>query len=206
MGELEHSATVVAPKAEDALNPFSPPESDLAVSQMRKERIPFRLAGILPRLAGFVIDNLTLTAAIVLIRDLIGLPALRELYDRGFEVEYWHVQAFCIVNYLVISFLYFAVLESSAWQATIGKRIMGIKVCDLRGHRLSFAEAAYHSFGRLLSFATFWTGFLFALLNRKRQTMHDRLAGCLVIQEEPDHVDSPQSASITERNDKHGQE
>lgn len=183
MDEWDNSTTVIAPENDHALNPYSAPESELVVSAPDREKIPFKLANLLTRFFGFIIDNVTLTTAIVIMREVVGVEVFNQLYDRGVEVMYWHYQLFCGINYLAISFLYFAALESSPWQASIGKRIMGIKVCDLQGHRLSFSRAAGRSFGRLISFATFWTGFMFALLNRQRQTLHDRLAGCLVIEE-----------------------
>ena len=45
--------------------------------------------------------------------------------------------------------LYFAILESSTWQATIGKRLFNIRVTDLHGRQISFARATGRHFGRM---------------------------------------------------------
>ena len=43
---------------------------------------------------------------------------------------------------LAAYWLYCALLESSPWQATVGKRILGLKVTNARGERIGFARAA----------------------------------------------------------------
>ena len=49
------------------------------------------------------------------------------------------------------SWLYYSLQESSAAQATIGKRVMGIKVTDLEGRRVSFGRATARHFSKFLS-------------------------------------------------------
>jgi uncharacterized RDD family membrane protein YckC len=43
--------------------------------------------------------------------------------------------------FIVTSWLYFAFLESSPWQGTLGKKFIGLRVADLRGNRLAFASS-----------------------------------------------------------------
>ena len=47
--------------------------------------------------------------------------------------------------------LYFALLESSPWQATVGKKILGLKVVHLDGSRISFGRATARYFSKFLS-------------------------------------------------------
>src|ERR1700693_3456311 len=43
---------------------------------------------------------------------------------------------------LIVWIAYGAVFESSTWQATVGKRVMGIRVYGEQGHRLTLLRAA----------------------------------------------------------------
>jgi len=82
---------------------------------------------------------------------------------------------------LVGGWLYFALMESSAWQATLGKRAVGIKVTDMEGGRISFGRATGRHFGKFVSALIFYIGFIMAGFTEKRQALHDIMAGCLVV-------------------------
>lgn len=82
---------------------------------------------------------------------------------------------------LVLNWLYFAFLESSSWQATLGKKALGLEVTDLQGRRISFARASGRFFGKFLSVLILWIGFIMAGFTARKQALHDILAGCLVI-------------------------
>jgi uncharacterized RDD family membrane protein YckC len=75
---------------------------------------------------------------------------------------------------------YYAGLESSEHQGTLGKQVMGIVVTDMEGNRISFGRATGRHFGRFLSAITFLVGYIMMSFNDKRQTLHDCLAGTLV--------------------------
>ena len=86
-----------------------------------------------------------------------------------------------IVISACIKWLYYALLESSAWQATIGKKTLGLEVTDLEGHRISFARATGRYFAKIISVLTFLIGYIMAGFTEKKQALHDMIAGCLVI-------------------------
>jgi len=75
------------------------------------------------------------------------------------------------------------VMESSAKQATYGKRIIKVKVCDMQGNRLSFAHAAGRNLAKVLSVGTLAIGYLYAFFNKQQQCLHDKIAGTLVIKD-----------------------
>lgn len=85
-----------------------------------------------------------------------------------------------VIN-IVIGFLYYAVQESSAAQATLGKRALGLKVTSLDGGRISFGSATGRYFGKILSAIILLIGYLMMLWDDKKQTLHDKMAGTLVI-------------------------
>ncbi len=72
-------------------------------------------------------------------------------------------------------------LESSAWQATLGKKIMGLRVVDLDGQRITFWKSASRNFNKSISSLILGIGYLMPLWTKKRQALHDRMARCLVI-------------------------
>jgi uncharacterized RDD family membrane protein YckC len=74
-------------------------------------------------------------------------------------------------------------MESSAWQATLGKKILGLKVTDLSGNRITFARASGRFFGKILSGMILGIGFLMAGFTARKQALHDILAGCLVLRQ-----------------------
>ena len=81
---------------------------------------------------------------------------------------------------LLIAFPYFAFMESSHWQGTLGKRATGIKVTTLEGERVSFRRAAGRFFLKIVSASLFMSGYLVSFSD-KRQTWHDYLSKTLVL-------------------------
>lgn len=81
----------------------------------------------------------------------------------------------------VIVWLYFAIGDSSPWQATFGKHTFHLKVTDLRGERIGFTRASVRCFARGLSSLIFAIGYLMCFWTERRQTLHDKIAGCLVV-------------------------
>jgi uncharacterized RDD family membrane protein YckC len=82
---------------------------------------------------------------------------------------------------LVLTWLYYALLESSSWQATLGKKALGLEVTDLAGGRISFGRATGRYFARWISAMTLGIGFIMAGFTEKKQALHDILVGTLVI-------------------------
>jgi uncharacterized RDD family membrane protein YckC len=82
-----------------------------------------------------------------------------------------------------LSWIYYASMESSTWQATLGKKILGLKVTDLAGNRITFARASGRFFGKILSGMILGIGFLMAGFTARKQALHDILAGCLVLRQ-----------------------
>ncbi|MGH8145499.1 MAG: RDD family protein [Rhodanobacteraceae bacterium] len=81
---------------------------------------------------------------------------------------------------VVIAWLYYAVCESSSWQATIGKLTLGLRVTDGYGERIDFGRASGRHFGKYVSALIFGFGFLLAGWTARKQALHDLLAGCCV--------------------------
>lgn len=84
------------------------------------------------------------------------------------------------VSFLV-GWLYFASLESSARQATLGKSAMGLVVTGTNGNRISFLRATGRYFAKWLSAIILLIGFIMAAFTARKQALHDILASTLVL-------------------------
>ena len=82
---------------------------------------------------------------------------------------------------IVVGWLYFALMESSSAQGTLGKMALRIKVTDLNGQQIGFARATGRHFGKIVSALILCIGFMMAGFTSKKQALHDMMAGCLVI-------------------------
>ena len=84
---------------------------------------------------------------------------------------------------LCIAFPYFALMEGSRRQGTIGKQVVKIKVTDLEGNRISFGRATGRYFLKMVSSFEFMLGYLISFSDQ-RQTWHDYISKTLVVRKE----------------------
>lgn len=115
------------------------------------------------RLSAFNIDFLVFLIAMV--------PMSFLLEDN---VTFW-----CVVFVFVCA--YHAGLESSSWQATLGKKYANIQVVNDRGEGLSFGRALLRIITKYLSLILFFGGFFMIYFRRDRKGLHDILAKTYVV-------------------------
>lgn len=83
---------------------------------------------------------------------------------------------------MVFNWVYFAGMESGKSQATFGKKALGLKVTDENGQRITFGQATGRFFGKILSAIILFIGYLMMIWDAKKQTLHDKLVGTLVVE------------------------
>lgn len=83
----------------------------------------------------------------------------------------------------ITNIIYHIVMECSAKQATYGKQIVKIKVCDMNGERIGLGRSVGRNMARLFSVATLFIGYIVSFFNRKQQCLHDMIAGTLVVKD-----------------------
>lgn len=152
-------------------------------------------AGFWRRFVALFIDHLILLIPVWLIVLLVavgmgGLGALINLSQHEPETpaEVFAAVApligmiFVVVCFVVaLQWLYFAYQESSPQQATIGKRVMSLRVTDRNGNRLSFAHATGRYFAKIVTgLVPLFIGWILAGVTEKKQALHDFIAGTLV--------------------------
>jgi uncharacterized RDD family membrane protein YckC len=156
-------------------------------------------AGLGRRIVAFIVDKILILLLDVVAVAVLGLfRGLQNLYffavqqapvesltTEGTSAALFGsiVAAYGIVI-IVIPWLYFAGFESSRSQATPGKLLMRIIVTDLEGNKPTFARVTLRHFAKIISTLIIFLGFLMIGITKKRQGLHDKIAGCLVLLQE----------------------
>ena len=136
------------------------------------------------RFLAYLIDGLVMTpAALVFFLIMAGMAGGMSQIDRPEAAGPVVVLAFLFFYglFFVGLWLYFALMESSSWQATLGKKALNLQVTDLEGRRISFGRATGRFFGKIISGAILYIGYIMAGFTERKQALHDMLAGCLVL-------------------------
>ncbi|WP_412466014.1 RDD family protein [Pedobacter sp. KLB.chiD] len=83
----------------------------------------------------------------------------------------------------LVKLLYGSIAEATKNQATIGKKLLNIKVTDLEGSRVSFGISLARNLSKIMSVVPVFFGYLYSFLNKKHQCWHDIVANTLVIKD-----------------------
>lgn len=150
-------------------------------------------AGFWLRLVAWAIDEALLGGfVLVILGRLISLARLGGSFGDNFEpiddMSDWYaalgfgVMLLVFLAFIVASWLYHALMESSPWQGTIGKRALGIVVTDMSGSPINFGRASGRYFGRLVSsMIPLGVGYALAGFTAQKQALHDLISSCLVL-------------------------
>jgi len=137
------------------------------------------------RVVAAIIDFLIVRVVLFPVKAMFGLGGLAaggfSGFHRGLSLPYL-IFGGGVIAILTIcaSWLYEAFMESSAYQATLGKMAFGMKVTDLYGNRISFARATGRHFAKIISGMILCIGFIMVGLTERKQGLHDMIAGTLV--------------------------
>jgi uncharacterized RDD family membrane protein YckC len=132
------------------------------------------------RVLAYVIDALLMSAIFFPLGFALGLVMAASGSNQNSPEM---VFARMLVNVVSIAagWLYNALLESSSWQGTVGKKLLGLRVTDLDGQRIGFGRATGRYFGKILSGIICFVGFVMVAFTEKQQGLHDMMAGTLVL-------------------------
>lgn len=151
--------------------------------QVMKTAIAY--AGFWRRLGAYVVD-----AALLGGIEMVLASSIRVLQPDNFQA---------LANVAPVSgalwWAYFAILESSPAQGTLGKLALGLQVTDLHGDPISFGRAVLRNALKFLSSLLLGTGWLLAAFTPRKQGLHDLLAGTLVLRKVHFLVEGPEAPS-----------
>lgn len=164
-------------------NPFQPMQVAAAGSADFTLGGDLEYAGFWRRFGAAVIDNVLSGVGIALLAFAVGLLFALLATSMGGDAESMGLLSSLLgfVLGVVLPWLYFALFEASSWQATPGKRLLGMRVTDLDGDRISFWRATGRYWGKLLSTLILLIGYLMQPFTARKQALHDKLAATLVV-------------------------
>ena len=104
----------------------------------------------------------------------------------GADYKYWAAAGVTlVVIYSVLSFiapwLYFALMESSKFQGTIGKWALKMRVVEEEGKQITFSRATGRYFAKILSSLTLGIGYIMVAFTERKQGLHDILARTIIL-------------------------
>ncbi len=150
-------------------------------------------AGFWLRFVAYIIDGfISGLAFLVLLIPLLlltGAGAALSKIGSGEDISD-DVAAFMGLGFLfgffgiifVVGWLYYALAESSSWQATLGKKMLNLKVTDMTGQPISFGRASGRYFAKIITgMIPLAIGYILAGFTEKKQAVHDMIASCLVL-------------------------
>lgn len=146
--------------------------NDIKKEEATKEEETYRIAGFNERFLAYLIDTLPFV--------------FLNYYSLTFLIK---------TNYLIYSdslaskwkwgwialFIIYEVIFTSGGRVTLGKKLLGIRVVSKNGENLSPVKAFIRVIGYFISSFTLNLGYIAALTNKNRISLHDLLASSMVI-------------------------
>ena len=139
-------------------------------------------AGFTSRLIAFIIDLIFVTFAILLTFVVVGKVTAVIAGNPGFIGISIETSTAILIG-IAIAWLYNTILESSEDMATLGKKIMGLKVVGRDGKAISFARANARFWSKCVSVLIVGYGFLMIPYSKRNQGLHDKWADTSVIRD-----------------------
>jgi uncharacterized RDD family membrane protein YckC len=160
----------IGKKKDKAAVPVEPSMgADVSIAQAAAPAVAMQPAGFWLRVVALVVDYgvlLVVLAALLMVADSVGGQELQ-------DPLYW--------LWVVATFFYWPVLESSAWRATVGKKLLGVVVGDIDGGGLNFLRSLLRNLAKIISSIPLGIGFLLAAFTARKQALHDLITKAVVM-------------------------
>jgi len=142
---------------------------------------PIGYGGFWIRLVAYLIDAILLNIVFGIIGAIIGVSLIPADPAKIDPMEAMSSMGTFQLVALVVTWLYFALMESSPRGATVGKMVVGLRVVTEQGQRLTFLNATGRFFAKFISAIILFIGYLMAAFTDRKRALHDIIAGTLVI-------------------------
>jgi|SRR5580704_10269145 uncharacterized RDD family membrane protein YckC len=154
--------------------------------------LPSPFAGFWLRLVAHFIDSILIgfacCVAIFVVIVVVGFGTFKgDLENINSPDEFFTATVIVAIVFVALvlmvgTWIYYAGMESSSHQGTLGKIALGLFVTDLQGRRVTFGRASGRFFAKIVSnLVPFCLAYIMAGFTDKKQALHDMIAGCLVL-------------------------
>ena len=161
-------------------------EKDVVVSPPAS-KVQYKYAGFWLRFLAYMVDFIILFFFGLFIESLFGInnalmnaKSLSELKAVEASANY----TMSIWASIVFGLVYYIVFWVDNDGATPGKKLLGIKIIKSNGEKIRFSNAIIRYIGTFISAFTILIGYLWIIWDKKKQALHDKIAGTLVIRTE----------------------
>ena len=158
--------------------PPPPPQWDASPAGQPAGQQATGYGGFWIRVVAYFIDAVVLGIASSILFAVLGVSLIPK--DFG-AYDYSPTLVWANLGSVVIVWLYFALMESSARGATIGKMALGLRVVTGDGRQLSFLNATGRYFAKFLSALFMGFGFLMVGFTERKRGLHDMIANTVVV-------------------------
>lgn len=144
-------------------------------------------SGFFRRFFAFIIDTILVFIPITLISGPMLISQALFMGENPTDLQLALTGIMTLSAQLIsilISWLYYALLESGKHQATWGKRLLGIKVVGKNGERITFARATGRFFAKTLCYLTVYIGFIMIGFTNRKRGLHDMVAETYVVKKD----------------------
>lgn len=142
-------------------------------------------AGVWRRFFATVIDEFLYFVVYFLWLIILFPQKGLNIYDSFLDMLYEGQFVWFMFQYILFPmsalWLYNTLFECSSMQGTLGKALLGIKVTDTRGDKLSFLKASARCLCKIVVSPLSIVGFFMAFFTKKKQALHDIIAGTVVV-------------------------
>ena len=147
---------------------------------------PVRYAGFWIRAAAYLIDYVIVNVIVIAVSGVIGL--IIGLIVGGLAAQHGEqatvpesIGVVGAIAGLIIVLVYYIRFNSSGWQATPGKRMLGIHLIKADGQPIGGWLACGRYFAYIVSALPLGVGFMLAGWNEEKKALHDMMCGTRVI-------------------------
>ncbi len=144
-------------------------------------------AGFWRRLVAAVLDQVILTVGRAFVYGALALITYATIHFaeiREYQIPIFTVLGACLFLLDIwLTWIYFALLESSYYQGTPGKLALGIRVWHKDKRALTFEEATVRYFAKILSRMTLLIGYILCAFSSRKQALHDFVARSVLVVE-----------------------
>lgn len=144
-------------------------------------------AGFWRRVAAYCVDIVPIVAVVVAIAYQVGefdAVLANHFHDRSNfsgRLKFLVAQKIVCEASFLVYILYASLMESSRYQATVGKLVFHLKVINAVGGRPTLKNALARNWAKLFSWSVLCLGFLAIAFSRTKQGWHDKIAKTYVV-------------------------